>query len=59
MFDTLIVLEEVWDSGVTVAADEARNEGSAPQHVSHREDVLVEAGQARVACRVIEHGYSS
>ncbi len=26
--NTLIVLEAVWDSGVTVAADEARNKGS-------------------------------
>jgi hypothetical protein len=45
--NTPIVLEAVWDSAVTVAADEARNEG--------------EAGQARVAGRVIEHasGHSS
>ena len=55
--NTPIVLEAEWDSGVTVAADEARNEGGAPQHVGHRADV--EAGQARVACRVIEHGHSS
>jgi hypothetical protein len=27
--NTPIVLEAVWDSGVTVAADEARNEGGA------------------------------
>ena len=29
--NTLIVLEAVWDSGVTIAADEARNEGGAPR----------------------------
>ena len=52
-----VVLEAVWDSGVTIAADEARNEGGAPQHVGHWADV--EAGQARVAGRVIEHGHSS
>jgi hypothetical protein len=46
-----------WDSGMTVAADEARNEGGVLQHVGHQADV--EAEQARVACRVIEHGYSS
>ena len=39
---TLIVLEAVWNRGVTVAADEARNEGGAPQHVCNRADV--EAG---------------
>ncbi len=50
MSNSLIVLEAVWDGGVTVAADEARNEG-------HRADV--EAGQARVAGRIIEHGHSS
>ena len=55
--NTPIVLEAVWDGGVTVAADEARNEGGAPQHVGHWADV--EAGQARVAGRVIEHGHSS
>jgi hypothetical protein len=60
--NTPIVLEAVWDSGPTVAADEAeseaRNEGSAPQHVGHR--AHVEAGQARVAGRVMEqHGLSS
>jgi hypothetical protein len=42
--NTPIVLEAVWDSWVTVAADEARNEGGAPQQVGHRADV--EAGQA-------------
>ena len=52
-----ILLEAVWDRGVTVAADEARNEGDPPQHVCHRADV--QAGQARVAGRVIEHGHSS
>ena len=43
----LIVLEAMWNRVVTVAADEARNEGSSPQHVRHRADV--EAGQTRVA----------
>ncbi len=52
-----MVLEAVWNRGVTVAADETRNEGGAPQHVLHRADV--EAGQAWVAGRVIEHGHSS
>ena len=42
---------------MTVTADEALNEGGAPQHVGHWADV--EAGQARVAGRVIEHGHSS
>ncbi len=54
---TPIVLEAVRNRGVTFAADETQNEGGAPQHVSHRADV--EAGQARVASLVIEHGYSS
>ncbi len=55
---TLIVLEAVWNRGVTVAADKIRNEGGAPQHVRDRADV--EAGQARVAGRVIkQHGHSS
>ncbi len=49
-----IVLEAVWDSGVTVATDEARNEGGAPQHVGRRAE-----GPVRVAGRVIEHGHSS
>ncbi len=31
--NTPIVLEAVWDSGMTVAADEALDKGSAPQHV--------------------------
>jgi hypothetical protein len=52
-----MVLEAVWGSAVTVAADEARNEGGAPQHIGYLADV--EAGQARVACRVIEHGNST
>jgi hypothetical protein len=52
-----IILKAVWDGGVTVAADEARNKGSACQHVGHRADV--EAGQALVAGRDIEHGHSS
>ena len=55
--NTPIVLEAVWDSWVTVAADEARNEGGAPQHVGHWADV--EAGQALVASLVKEHGHSS
>ncbi len=46
---TLIVFEAVWNRGVTVAADEARNEGGAPQHVRDRTDV--EAGQARSSAR--------
>ena len=54
---TPVVLEAVWDSGVPIAADEARNEGGTPQHVCHRANV--EAGQARVAGRVIAHGHSS
>jgi hypothetical protein len=49
--NTPIVLEVVWDSGVTVASNEAQTEGGAPQHVGHRADV--EAGQALVAGRVI------
>ncbi len=55
--NTPIVLEAVWDIGVTVAADEARNEGGPPQHVGHRADV--DAGQALVAGRVIEHAMFS
>jgi hypothetical protein len=55
--ETLIVLEAVWDSGVTVAADKALNEGGALQHICHRADVY--AGQALVACLVIKHGHSS
>ena len=39
---TPIVLEAVWNRGVTVAADETRNEGGTPQHVRHRANV--EAG---------------
>jgi hypothetical protein len=42
---------------VTVASDEARNEGGAPQHVGRRANV--EVGQAQVASRFIEHGHSS
>jgi hypothetical protein len=52
-----IVLEVLWDSGVTVAADVAQNKGAVPQHVGHRADV--EAGQAWVPGQVIEHGTSS
>jgi hypothetical protein len=52
-----IFLEAVWDSGVTVATDDARNEGGATQHVDDQADV--DAGQAQVAGRVIVHGYSS
>ena len=54
---TPIVLEAVRNRGVSVAADETRNEGGAPQHVCNRADE--EAGLARVAGRVIEHGHSS
>jgi hypothetical protein len=50
--NTWIVLEVVWGS-----TNEAQNEGVAPQHIGHRADV--EAGQAQVAGRVIEHGHSS
>jgi hypothetical protein len=53
---TLIVLEAVWDRGVTVASDVARNERGAHKHVCRR--AKVETGQARVAGRVIEHGHS-
>ncbi len=42
---------------MTIAADETQNEGGAPQHVGERAGV--EAGQARVAGRVIEQGHSS
>ena len=52
-----MVLEAVWNRGVTVAADETQNEGGTPQHVRHRANV--EAGKAQVAGRVIEHGHSS
>ena len=52
-----IVPEAVWNCRVTVAADEARNEGGAPKYVGHGADV--EAGQAWVAGRIIEHGYTS
>ncbi len=54
---TVIVLEAVWNRVVTVAADETRNEGGAPQHVRHMADV--EAGQVLAAGRVIEHRHSS
>ncbi len=54
---TPIVLEAVWNSGVTVAVDETRNEGGAPPRVLHRADV--EAGQVLVAGCVIEHGHFS
>ena len=53
---TPIVLEALWGRGVMVAANEARNERAAPQHVFHRP--AVEAWQARLAGRVIEHGHS-
>ena len=42
---------------MTIAADGARNEEGAPQHVDHRADA--EARQARVAGRVIEDVSSS
>ncbi len=37
--NTPTVLEAVWDSGLTVATDEARDEGGAPQHIGHQADV--------------------
>ncbi len=42
---------------MTGAADEVWNEGGAPNYVGHGADV--EAGQAHVAGRIIEHGYAS
>ncbi len=48
------VPEAVWNCRVTVAANEARNEGGAPKYVGHGADA--EAGQALVAGRIIEHG---
>jgi hypothetical protein len=53
---TPIVLEAVWDNGVTVAADEALNEEGAPKHVGRR--AVVEAGQVRVAGRVIDRAWA-
>jgi hypothetical protein len=52
-----IVLEAVLNPGVTVAADETRNEGGAPKHVRDRAEV--EEGQALVAGLVLEHGHFS
>ncbi len=52
-----LVSPAVWNRGVTVAADETRNEGGAPQHFRSRANV--EAGQALVAGRVIEHGHTN
>jgi hypothetical protein len=52
-----IVPEAVWNRGLTVAANKARNEGGKPKHVGHGADV--KAGQARVAGRGLEHGYAS
>ena len=54
---TLIVLEAVWNRGVTVAAHGARNDGRSPQHVYHWADV--KAGQLVIAYRVIEHLHSN
>jgi hypothetical protein len=34
--NTPTVLKAVWDGGVTVAVDEARNEGGAPKQVGHQ-----------------------
>ena len=58
MSKTLIVPKAVWNSGVTVtvAADESQNHGGTPKYLGHGADV--EAGQARAAGQVIEHGYS-
>jgi hypothetical protein len=53
----LIVLKAVWNSGVTVAANETLDEVGAPQNDCYRTDV--EAEQALVAGLVIEHGHSS
>ncbi len=38
-----IVLEVMWNSGVTVAADEAQNKGGVPQHFLHRCWLLAES----------------
>jgi hypothetical protein len=46
-----IVPEAVWNCRVTVAANEARNEGGVPKYVGHGADV--EAGQAWVAGQII------
>jgi hypothetical protein len=54
---TTIVLDTMWNSGVTVPANETLNDGGAPQHVCNRTDV--EAEQELVAGRDIEHGHSS
>ncbi len=53
---TQIVLEAMWNRG---ASNEALNEGCSPQHVCHRAAWDVEAGQTRVAGRVVKHGDSS
>ncbi len=42
---------------LSLRADEAWNEGGAAKYVGHWADV--EAGQAWVAGRIIEHGYTS
>jgi hypothetical protein len=49
-----IVLEAVWDSGVTVSADNAWNEGRSPQHACHRADI--KTWQVRVSGRVVDNG---
>jgi hypothetical protein len=46
-----IVPEAVWNYQVTVAADDALNEGGAPKYIGHGADV--EVGQALVAGRII------
>jgi hypothetical protein len=48
---TPIILEAAWDSGVTVAEDEALNERGTPHHVCYRANA--EAGQARVAANLL------
>ena len=53
----LIVLEGMRNSGVDDAANEEWNQAFSSQDVGHWADV--EAGQQRVAGRVIQHGHSS
>jgi hypothetical protein len=44
------------NSGVDVAANEAWNQGCSPQNICHWADV--EAGQLRVAGRVVKHRHA-
>ncbi len=46
----IVVPEEVWNCRVTVAADEAQNEGGAPKYVGHRADVEAGPGRAGAGC---------